>query len=55
MKNKRTTIIGALIAVAVAVKPILDGSGYHLDPKTCMEMLTAGLIALGSFFAKDAE
>lgn len=55
MKNKRTTIIGALLAVAVAVKPILDGTGYHIDPKTTMEMLTAGLIALGSFYAKDAD
>lgn len=55
MKNKFTTILGAVAAVLIAVKPVLDGSGYHFDTKTIMEVSLAAVVALGGYFAKDAN
>jgi hypothetical protein len=53
MKNWKTTLFGALAAVAIAVKPILDGSGYHFDKKTIAELTLAAVVALGGYFAQD--
>lgn len=55
MKISKTTFFGALACVALAVKPLLDGSGYNLDAKTVMEMSLAAIIALGGYFAKDKD
>lgn len=55
MRNWKTTFFGALAAAAIAAKPILDGSGYHLDTKTAMEIGLAVCIALGAYFAQDSE
>lgn len=53
MKLSKTTFYGALASVAIAIKPILDGSGYHFDTKTIAEITLAAIVALGGFFAKD--
>lgn len=55
MTNWKTTVAGGLLAVLVAVEPILSGNGYHLDKKTILQLSVAGLIALASYFAKDAS
>lgn len=47
--DKLTTILGCILAAMVAVKPILDGSGYHLDSKTVMELLFAALSAIFAY------
>lgn len=49
----RTTLWGAVAAALVAIKPILDGSGYHLDAKTIGEVGFAVALALAAFFAQD--
>lgn len=53
MKNWRTTLIGILSATLVAVKPILDGSGYHFDTKTVCELAFAVTLAVLGVLAKD--
>ena len=54
MTNWKTTIAGGLLAVLVAIEPILSGNGYHFDKKTVVQLIVAGLIAAASYFAKDA-
>lgn len=54
-KDNLTTFFGALAALVIAIKPVLDGSGYHLDAKTVMELVLAGSVALGSYFAADRK
>jgi hypothetical protein len=55
MKNWKTTIIGALLAVMTAVQPLLDGSGYHFDRPTIARLTFAGLIAALGYLAKDKD
>lgn len=55
MKNWKTTLFGALAAIAIAIKPVMDGSGYNFDTKTICELSLAAIIALGGYFAKDSE
>lgn len=55
MKNYKTTLIGGILAFLMAVQPILDGSGYHLDSATCVKLFTAGLIALLGYVTKDHD
>ena len=47
--DKLTTILGCIIAALIAAKPYLDGSGYHLDTKTGMELSMAVLSAVYGF------
>jgi hypothetical protein len=51
----RTTLIGAVAAIAIAVKPVLDGSGYNFDTKTIAELCFAVIIALGGYYAQDRK
>ena len=55
MKNLKTTIIGLILSVAIAVEPILSGSGYHVDTPTFMKLLIAGLIALKGYHTEDSK
>jgi len=55
MKNWKTTLLGALAALAVALKPVLDGSGYNFDTKTIAELTFAAILALNGYVAKDRE
>lgn len=47
--DKLTTILGAIAAALIAAKPVLDGSGYHLDEKTVMECSLAAIVAVYGF------
>lgn len=55
MKNSKTTIAGGLLALLMAVQPVLDGSGYHLDSATLTKLVMAGLIAFLGYVSKDHE
>jgi hypothetical protein len=55
MKSFKTTIAGALLALLMAVQPVLDGSGYHLDSATLTKLVMAGLIAFLGYVSKDHE
>lgn len=55
MKNLKTTIIGLLLSVVIAIEPILSGSGYHVDTPTFMKLLVAVLIALKSYHTEDSK
>ena len=55
MKNWKTTLVACLLAALMAAKPVLDGSGYHFDTKTIVEIVFAMLIAIGGVLAKDFD
>lgn len=55
MTNWKTTFLGALAAIAIAIKPVLDGSGYKFDTKTIAELCLAAIIALGGYYARDRK
>jgi len=55
MKNWKTTAVGCMMAALMAAKPILDGSGYHLDKKTIAELTFAVLMAIGGVLVKDYD
>jgi len=55
MKNLKTTVIGLLLSVLIAVEPILSGSGYHLDAQTTLKLIAAVLVALKGFYTEDAK
>lgn len=50
MKNWRTTILGCLLAIAIAVEPLITEG--HIDWK---KVVLGGLIAAFSFLTKDAR
>lgn len=49
MKNWRTTVVGALLAIAVAVQPFATTGVFEWK-----QMLIPALIALLGFISKDA-
>lgn len=49
MKNFRTTLVGALLAIAVAVQPLIETGA--VDVKA---IVMAAMIALLGYLAKDA-
>jgi hypothetical protein len=55
MKSNKTTTLGAIMAVIVALKPIVDGTGYHLDKKTITELTFAACVALYGYYTKDHD
>jgi len=55
MKNWKTTLTGCIAAACVAAKPILDGSGYHVDIKTGAELIFAIVLAVNAFMQKDFD
>jgi hypothetical protein len=55
MKNLKTTVIGLLLSVVIAIEPILSGSGYHLDAPTAIKLVAAVLIALKGFYTEDSK
>lgn len=55
MKSSKTTIAGALLAFLIAVQPVLDGTGYHLDSATLTKLVVAGLIAFLGYVSKDHD
>lgn len=55
MKDLKTTIAGALLAVLIAVEPLISGAGYHFDKQTIVKVTIAGLVACATYFAKDSD
>jgi hypothetical protein len=55
MKSYKTTLVGVGLAIMVAVQPIVEGSGYHLDKKTFGKLLFAGLLAAFGYLSKDYD
>ena len=53
MKDIKTTILGALLAVTTAIQPLLDGTGYHFDRPTIGRLIFAALIAALGYIAAD--
>lgn len=54
-KSWKTTLVGCLLAAAIAVKPILDSSGYHFDAKTVGTLAFAAGFAVLGILSKDAD
>lgn len=52
MKNWRTTIVGAILAVLLAVQPIVDFAAGQ--PINWNQVLFAGALALFGYLSKDA-
>lgn len=55
MKSYKTTLIGAGLAVLMALQPIMEGTGYHLDKGTIGKLLFAGLLAAFGYLVKDHD
>lgn len=55
MKNLKTTLIGLILSVIIAIEPILSGSGYHVDAPTFVKLLVAALVALKGYYSEDAK
>jgi len=55
MKSNKTTTLGIIMAIMIAIKPIIDGSGYHFDMKTIGELLFAGFTAYFGYVTKDYD
>jgi len=53
MKDSKTTIIGLLLGLTIAIEPILSGSGYHLNAETSMKLIIAVLVALKGYYSSD--
>lgn len=50
MKNWKTTLVGALSAVASVVVPLIQSGSVNV-----VNLILAGSLALLGYFAKDAE
>jgi hypothetical protein len=55
MKSNKTTTLGLIMAIMIAIKPIIDGSGYHLDTKTIGELVFAAFTAYFGYITKDYD
>lgn len=55
MKSYKTTLIGAGLAVLMALQPIMEGTGYHLDKGTFGKLLFAGMLAAFGYLVKDHD
>jgi hypothetical protein len=55
MEDRKTTILGVLLAVVTAVQPLLDGTGYHFDRPTIGRLIFAALVAIFGYLAADKK
>jgi hypothetical protein len=55
MKSYKTTIIGMILAIIVAMEPIISGNGYKVDGPTFYKVLFAASMAAMGFYAKDHD
>ena len=55
MKSYKTSLVGLLLAVIVAIQPIVEGTGYHLDAASISKLVFAGTLAALGFLAKDHD
>jgi len=55
MKSYKTSLVGLLLAVIVAIQPIVEGTGYHLDGASIGKLIFAGSLAALGFLSKDHD
>ena len=55
MKSAKTTIFGLILATLVAVQPIIEGTGYHIDGSSITKILLAASLAAFGYLAKDYD
>lgn len=55
MKSNKTTIFGLILSALVAVQPIVEGTGYHLDGASFVKVLFAASLAVFGYLAKDFD
>lgn len=55
MKSTKTTIFGLILATLVAVQPIIEGTGYHLDGSSITKILFAASLAAFGYLVKDYD
>jgi len=55
MKSTKTTIFGLILATLVAVQPIIEGTGYHIDGSSITKILFAASLAAFGYLAKDYD
>jgi len=55
MKSNKTTIFGLILSALVAVQPIVEGTGYHLDSASFVKILFAASLAVFGYLAKDFD
>ena len=55
MKSYKTTILGAALAIIIAIQPIVEGNGYHFDSATIGKLVFASLLAAFGYMTKDYD
>jgi hypothetical protein len=55
MKSSKTTVFGVILAALVAIQPIVEGTGYHLDGASFVKILFAASLAVFGYLAKDYD
>jgi hypothetical protein len=55
MKSNKTTIFGLILSALVAIQPIAEGTGYHLDSASLIKVLFAASLAVFGYLAKDYD
>jgi hypothetical protein len=55
MKSNKTTIFGLILSALVAIQPIVEGTGYHLDGASFVKILFAASLAVFGYLAKDFD
>jgi hypothetical protein len=55
MKSSKTTVFGVILAALVAIQPIVEGTGYHLDGSSVVKILFAASLAVFGYLAKDFD
>jgi hypothetical protein len=55
MKSTKTTVFGVILAALVAIQPIVEGTGYHLDGASFVKILFAASLAVFGYLAKDFD
>lgn len=53
MNNRKTTIAGIILAVIVAIQPVIEGTGYHFDTPTIVRIVFAASLAALGYLSKD--
>lgn len=55
MKSNKTTVFGLILSALVAIQPIVEGTGYHVDGASVVKILFAASLAVFGYLAKDFD